>query len=57
MKERIIQGALIAWMTIVLATHWILHGGPVLKSAGAKASFLRTVKEILSSWFYAPYGQ
>jgi hypothetical protein len=56
MKEKIIQGALIAWMTIVLAAHWILHKGPVLKSVAAKAAFLHTVKEILSSWFYTPYG-
>lgn len=56
MKERIIQGALFAWMTIVLATHWILCGWPGFKAAGAKVSFLRAAQEILSSWFYAPYG-
>jgi hypothetical protein len=56
MKEKIIQGVFVAWMTVVLATHWMLLGGPVLKSAGAKASFLHTAKEVLSSWFYASYG-
>ena len=56
MKERIIQGALVAWMVIVLAAHGMLLGAPVLKSAAAKASFLGTVKEVLWSWFYAPYG-
>jgi hypothetical protein len=56
MKEKIIQAGLVAWMTVVLAAHWMLLGGPVLKSAGAKASFLHTAKEVLSSWFYASYG-
>jgi hypothetical protein len=56
MKERIIQGALVAWMTIVLATHWILASGFGFRAAEKKIPVLRTMQEILSSWFYAPYG-
>ncbi len=56
MKGRILQIILIPWMVIVLAAHGMLLGAPVLKSAAAKASFLGTVKEVLWSWFYAPYG-
>lgn len=56
MKEKIIQGALVSWIIISLATHWVLRGGPGFKATAAKVPFLRMVQEILSSWFYAPYG-
>jgi hypothetical protein len=56
MKKEIVQVVLVAWMIIVLATHWILRGGPGFNAAGAKVSFLRVAQEVISSWFYAPYG-
>jgi|MudIll2142460700_1097286.scaffolds.fasta_scaffold99800_2 hypothetical protein len=56
MKGRIVQIILISWMVVVLAAHGMLLGAPVLKSGAVKTSFLHSVKEILWSWFYAPYG-
>jgi hypothetical protein len=56
MKKKVIQVVLVIWMIIVLAIHWILSGGPGFEAAGAKVSFLRVAQEVISSWFYAPYG-
>jgi hypothetical protein len=56
MKGKLIQIIFITWIVIVIATHWILRGAPGFKSGLVSVPSLRWAHEILSSWFYAPYG-
>ena len=56
MWKKFVQGLLVFWIVMVLATQWILRGGPGFEHFAVRSQLLRTVKNVLTSWFFQPYG-